>query len=354
MNILVKRNSKDYGPYSSQQVQQFIASGKLFLHDLAREDITPGNPGQLEFERLSSLLKRNGIQAFQNLSPNPFVRALQDLKSFDLALLFPWIELKSFNWLQDRKFIYLALAGLFPMLSLAIIPNVATCYWFIALYFSGLWAIFFYYIFKTPQIENSMGFLCFFFTGFVSITILLLIQRIPPWTVLFSLAKSHNILSRFIGMFFGVGVHEELCKAVILFWIARRPGKLLMPQSMVFYGMISGLGFGIYEGVGYQMSINRGLQIDNAYFYNIVRLTSLPFLHAIWTGIAGYFIAFAVLYPRKQTGLWILAIGIPALLHAIYNTFGWGIIGLVDALFGVIILKIYLSNSIRMQKHLSP
>ena len=127
-----------------------------------------------------------------------------------------------------------------------------------------------------------------------------------------------------------------------------------MPQSMVFYGMISGLGFGIYEGVGYQMSINRGLQADDAYFYNIVRLTSLPFLHAIWTGIAGYFIAFSVLYPRKQIGLWVLAIGIPALLHAIYNTFGWGLIGLADALLGVVILKMYLSNSLRMQKHLSP
>lgn len=354
MNIFVKRNGKDYGPYSSQQVQQFLSSGKLFLHDLAREDTVPVNPGQLQFERLSSLLKKKNIPAFPGLSTNPFVRALQDLKSFDMSLLFPWSELKSFDWLKDRKLIYLALAGLFPMLSLSIVPDVASCYWLIALYFSGLWAIFFYYIFKTPQIENLLCFICFFFTGIVSITVLLMIQAIPPWAILYSLAKSTNIFYRFIGMFFGVGIHEELCKAAVLFWVARRPGNLLMPQSLVFYGMLSGLGFGIYEGVVYQMTINRGLQADDAYFFNIVRLTSLPFLHAIWTGIAAYFIAFSVLYPRKQIGLWILAIGIPALLHAIYNTFGWGLIGLVDALLGVIILKMYLSNSLRMQKHLSP
>lgn len=86
-----------------------------------------------------------------------------------------------------------------------------------------------------------------------------------------------------------------LCKAAILFWLVKRPSQLLIPQTVVFYGMMSGLGFGIYEGVNYQMNLNRTQGIDQAYFLNIARLTSLPFLHAVWSGLVGYFISFAAL-----------------------------------------------------------
>jgi RsiW-degrading membrane proteinase PrsW (M82 family) len=117
--------------------------------------------------------------------------------------------------------------------------------------------------------------------------------------------------------------------------------------------MISGLGFGICEGVAYQMTLNRKQGIDDAYFLNIARLTSLPFIHAIWTGLAGYFISFAVINPRKRYGLWILAICVPAFFHAVYNTFGWGLIGLGGALLSVILLSTYLASVQQMQQQLS-
>ena len=163
--------------------------------------------------------------------------------------------------------------------------------------------MFFYYLFKTQQISPRLCALCFFFTGVVSISILLLIQRIPPWTILFALARSRSLIPQYCGMLLGVGVHEELCKAAILFWLVKRRGQLLIPQTVVFYGMMSGLGFGIYEGVNYQMHLNREQGVDQAYLLNIARLTSLPFLHAVWTGLAGYFISFAALYPKKRFGL---------------------------------------------------
>jgi RsiW-degrading membrane proteinase PrsW (M82 family) len=169
---------------------------------------------------------------------------------------------------------------------------------------------------------------------------------------LYPLASSSNFLSRALGMFFAVGINEEICKAAIIFWLVKRPGSILAPQTVVFYGMISGLGFGIYEGVSYQQTINREQGVDAAYFLNIARLTSLPFLHAIWTGIAAYFISFSALVPKKKYGLWILAIVTPATLHAIYNTFGWNIIGLGSGLLGVVLLMSYLSNCNQMHQHL--
>ena len=55
----------------------------------------------------------------------------------------------------------------------------------------------------------------------------------------------------------------------------------------------SGIAFGVFEGVQYQVTINAQMDYTSAFYSNIARLTSLPFLHAIWCAIAGYFIAFA-------------------------------------------------------------
>lgn len=91
--------------------------------------------------------------------------------------------------------------------------------------------------------------------------------------------------------------------------------------------MLSGLGFGIYEGVVYQLGVNRQQGVDTAYFLNVLRMTSLPFIHAIWAGISGYLIGFSMLHGRKRWTLRVMAILIPALLHATYNTFSANMVG---------------------------
>lgn len=347
MKIIIHRKNQDFGPYPIALVEQYISQGSLLTHDLARKE---GEPVSASLPLAKLLVQCGGtIPALGN----PFQTALQNLKSFDLRLLFPWDTIRSFSWLKDRRLIYLASVGLAPAIALTLAPGVWAGYWAVALYFSALWALFFYYLFRTPQVTSRLCFLCFGFTAIVSISLLLMLNRVWPWSALMTMAQSTTFLPRLLGMFVGVGVHEELCKASILFWLVRRPGVHLVPQTAVFYGMISGLGFGIYEGVHYQMTINREFGTDGAYLLNIARLTSLPFLHAVWTGIAGYFIGFAALYPRRQYGLWVVAIGVPALFHAIYNTFGWGILGIGSALLSVVLLSTYLVNVQKMQRQLA-
>ena len=349
MKIIIQRNQENFGPYPLSLVEQYLQQGTLLLHDLAREE----NASSAAFVPLSQLLANAGIVRPSLVAANPLSLALQNLKSFDLRLLFPWQTISSFSWFTDRRLLYLAAVGLGPALALALAPGIWAGYWAVALYFSSLWAVFFYYLFKTNQVEPKICALCFFFTGLASIAVLLLLQQLPPWIFLYALAESKFIFTRLTGMLLGVGLNEELCKAAILFWVVCRPGKLLIPQTVVFYGMMSGLGFGIYEGVHYQLHINRAQGVDTAYLLNIARLTSLPFIHAVWTGLAGYFIGFAALYPQKRYGLWVVAIALPACFHAIYNTFGWGLLGLGSALISVILLNTYLANVAQMQRQLA-
>ena len=88
---------------------------------------------------------------------------------------------------------------------------------------------------------------------------------------------------------------------------------------MVFYGLMSGIAFGVFEGVQYQITVNAQQTYDVSFFLNIARLTSLPFLHACWCGIAGYFLSFANLYPKYRRGLYTLALCVPAVIHGLYD-----------------------------------
>ena len=158
------------------------------------------------------------------------------------------------------------------------------------------------------------------------------------------------------GYIFGVGLTEELVKLLPLLIIYRFAKEPLQPKTLVFYGLMSDIAFGVFEGVQYQMSVNVNLDYTSSFFMNIARLTSLPFLHAIWTGIAGYFIGFAKLYPLYRHALYFLAIAIPSVLHGLYDTFCSSYLGKFIALsitfIAVFLLTTYLRQAQSYQSKL--
>jgi protease PrsW len=268
-------------------------------------------------------------------------------------LLLPFKEIQSFNWLKNRKLIAIAVVGLVPLFIYATTPDLRVAFWAMAFYFSALWALFFYHVFPTPEARVSTCTLCFFATGVLSISVLLLAYHIPPLYWLVQGFKSPSHFNHMVTYIFAIGLPEELCKALPLFVLLRKADPL-PPQVMLFYGLMSGLGFGIYEGVDYQLGRNFRYASSGGEYYllNLVRLTTLPFLHAMWTGIAGYFIGFAGLYPRRRRGLILIGVGLPALLHGLYNTFNQSIIGLGFALLTVLALNLYLARSTEFEEAL--
>jgi RsiW-degrading membrane proteinase PrsW (M82 family) len=295
-------------------------------------------------------------------------RAGDDLRTMLPHLTLPLEELRTFRWLENHKALSIAGIGLLPLIIYAIFgggAQVGNAFWAMALYFSGLWALFFYFVFPTPQARVRIASLCFFVTGLLAISLLPLLYRVWPWSVFFQWTRPANaFLLQWLGYVVGVGVPEELCKALVLLFVVKRFAPM-PPRAMLFYGLMAGLGFGIYEGVSYQTSHNFRFAIDAAglrdqttmaaeyYLLNLVRLTTLPFLHAIWTGMAGYFIGFAAQFPERKRGLWIVALGVPALLHGSYNALGSVALGLVVALISVLALNLYLAKSMDFEKLLA-
>ncbi|MES2133931.1 MAG: PrsW family glutamic-type intramembrane protease [Bacteroidota bacterium] len=330
----VLRNNQKFGPYPVSALKAYVEEGKILLNDQAM----PNHSNEIKTVR--AYLKQNNVSV--KIKSNGSV--INQVKKIGKDLIVPGLEFIKKDLIKDKKLIYLASIGLAPAFLITFTFGTLLTFYAISLYFSVIWGIFFYYMFSTKQVTTRNTILLFFLTQ-ITAFILVNLQSFPPLSYLYAFTESNNILLRLIGYVLGVGVTEETIKALPLLFLIRSSKEPLVPQTVVFYGLISGIGFGVLEGVHYQTTTNTTLSYDAAFFMNVARLTCLPFLHAIWAGIAGYFISFANIIPKYRQSLYLLAIGIPAILHGIYDVLGWSIPGLISTLFSVLLLIYYLKRS---------
>jgi len=342
----VIRNNQQFGPYDNQVLKSYVENGKILLHDKAFDQSEPNM-----IKTVGILLSTAGVKIRIKHKGNIF----SQIKDIGRELIIPDDVFSRKEFLKDKRLLILSVIGLAPafLIRFTLLPFLT--FYAIALYFSAIWGLFFYYLFKTKQVTTRITIVIFFLSQ-AFVFVLFDIGKLPNWpiiSVFYSLIDNEIWFARLTGFIFGVGVCEEFVKAIPLFIILSRTKEPIIPQTMVYYGLISGIAFGVYEGVQYQTTVNTQLGYSDAFFMNITRLTSLPFLHAIWAGIAGYFISFAGLYPKYRVSLFYLAIFIPALIHGLYDTLGWSIPGLLLTLLGVILLMSYLRQSVNYQSKLS-
>ena len=343
--LYINRNNQDFGPYDEQTLKTYVNNGQILLCDQARDTISG------EVNSVKYFLKKAHIKTKVPNKGNLF----SQLKDIGGELIFPKQTIFSFFWTKDKALIILALVGMLPTLLMFLpLGNWGTFY-FISLYFSIIWGLFFYYIFRTPQVSLKTTIIVFFLEqAFVFIAWGIL--GLPNLNPFYSFVESPFPLSA-VGFILGVGVTEELAKLIPLLFISSKAKQPLIPQTLVYYGLMSGIAFGVFEGVQYQLGVNSVLEYSDSFFHNIARLTSLPFMHAIWCGIAGYFVAFARLYPKYRISLYTLALCVPALLHGLYDTLVGtnvvlAILAVAISFVGVILLNTYLKQGVNYQSKL--
>lgn len=340
MTVYVIRNNKRYGLYDEQSLLSYVNAGQILLHDKAIA------VGESQEQTVKYYLKRANLKVNRQDKGN----ILSQIKTIGSELLFPRTTLFSRQFLSDQRFLILALVGLFPMLIMQIPLGGFFVFYEVSLYFSVIWGLFFYDCFKTPQVGLKTTLAVFFITqAFVFLAWGLGVPNVNPF---YAFTESPFPMS-VLGYTLGVGITEELAKAVPLLIILYRAKEPLIPQTVVYYGLISGIAFGVWEGVQYQMTVNAEQEYTVSFYLNILRLTSLPFLHACWCGIAGYFLAFANLYPKYRKGLYVLAIAIPALIHGLYDSIAdWPFVSLFMVFIGLMLLMVYLKQSVNYQSKL--
>jgi len=340
--ITIKRNNQEFGPYDIEEIKNYVEQGKILKQDIAYR-----THQKAELKTIRYFLKESKIKV--KIPHNGGI--ISQLKRIGGDIIFPKNTFNKKKLFNDNRFLILALIGLAPTFLIKFTFFSGFTFYAIALYFSMIWGLFYYYLFKTSQVKLKTAVFIFFLTQ-VFIIILLLLQELPGIKQLYSLTDSTSIFEKLIGYIFGVGFFEELIKALPIFIIAKYSKEPLIPQTLVFYGLVSGTGFGASEGVLYQTAVNSQLDYSSSFFMNIARLTSLPFLHSVWAGISAYYISFGYLYPKYRKSMFLIAIAIPAILHGLYDVFGWSILGLSVTVLGVILLTVYLGQGATLQSKL--
>ena len=344
--IYIVRNNQQFGPYDPQLLKTYIEDGKILSCDKAFLQTNPS-----DIQTAGSFLKKVGIKPIVKHKGN----LMTQIKDIGRELILPNDVFSRKEILKDKRLLVLGLIGLLPVFLIRFSLGEFYTFYTIALYFSVIWGLFFFYLFKTNQVKTNTTILIFFSSQLVVFVLwdIFHLPELPVISFFYSLTESEYWIFRLIGYVFGVGLCEEFVKAVPVLLLIRRSKEPYIPQSLVFYGLMSGIAFGVFEGVQYQMTVNTQLDYSSAFFMNVARLTSLPFFHAVWAGICAYFLSFSVLYPKYRMSLYFLAIFIPAFLHGLYDTLGWSIFGLVLTLLSVVLLMSYLKQGVNYQSKLS-
>lgn len=287
-------------------------------------------------------------------SKNEFIETLQ---TFEFASIFPYKDVLNPDLYRSNLVRLLLFFGLFPWAisyfasaSAASLKDIA---WILGIYYAMVWGIVLYNLIKPSQFSRKLTLQCVFFTAFIGIPLLFVVQKVPPFSLLYGAIDSSNLLFNLVGYILGVGFLEEICKGLPIYLFLLNPGKLKEPLTPAFYGAMSGLGFAIAEGVNYSLiyanSFSIGnIGITNHILFTTVRFISLPLIHATWAGIVGYFMGLAAINPSRKNPIIFIGVSISAILHGVYNTFSSNLIGLLVLAFSILLLVTYLRSSKKM------
>lgn len=274
-----------------------------------------------------------------------FEDILRDIRSFSFKWVVPIDTALSPDFVRNRSVWVMLLFGFFPLIALTF-QLVATLQGFaqlLEIYFALAWACYFYYFVARRSTDIATGAGVMFFTAFIGIQGVLAAQQLPGIDWLYAglpgMAEGGDPVRALIGFVCGVGPVEETCKAVPVILLAFAMRKIEKPIDGIFYGAMSGLGFAITEGTGYIMRQDAGM-------YNVlIRGTSLPFLHALWSAIAGYFVALAAIHRSRGPALVVLGLLVAAVLHGLYDFTSSGMAGVLMCAFTYLLFVSYMERS---------
>jgi RsiW-degrading membrane proteinase PrsW (M82 family) len=154
------------------------------------------------------------------------------------------------------------------------------------------------------------------------IMLVLLILTFIGWSYDSANDPDSNFYLSAFGFTFGVGLCEEFTKAIPLFFYFKGQAQMGW-RGACLWGLASGIGFGVSEGIMYSSRYYNGFSGIDIY---LVRFVSCVALHAMWSGSVGIAIARNVDdYERVEDaagfGLFMLRmLAVPMVLHGFYDT----------------------------------
>ncbi len=232
----------------------------------------------------------------------------------------------------------------------AYLPRDTTAHWVYAGIATATFLMLTALFFSVERASPLSLFLVGLFTGTIGIVFLLLAQLLVP-TYGGSGVFGSNILVSALAFTVGVGLWEELTKAIPLFYYFEKYDRMGW-RGACLWGLASGIGFGVSEGVLYSSKSYNGIAGVDLYF---VRFISCVALHAMWSASVGIAIARNVEEHDRLEGksafarFMLRVLAVPMVLHGFYDAFltegmsGWALfVALLS--FGWLVMHIELAR----------
>jgi protease PrsW len=253
---------------------------------------------------------------------------LQEVASVSLKEITLVDRERAVEILRSPVFLLLSLVAIVP-LAIQSLESAHSILYGLAIWSGLLWALLMYRLFADRQVSIFWCLATVFFTAFIGIPLLGLYLQLPGKVFerieaidFFPLTLLANVL--------GVGVREELTKAIPLFLVAYFTTRMKNPVMGMVLGMMSGIGFAITENVFYVFTnlsqalgavrtTGRVSHLVGPIYTNVVRMAMTPFFHGCLAGIFGYFIALATLDPARRWPLLVAGLAISATLHGLFD-----------------------------------
>jgi RsiW-degrading membrane proteinase PrsW (M82 family) len=259
--------------------------------------------------------------------PSRFVSSLLSVSWKEVVLL---DQITGAEILKSPVFRFLCLFALTP-LAIQVLGTYGSILNGLAIWSGVLWALLLFRLFGGRELRFSWAVGVLLFTFLVMLPLFQVYIAVPPHLTEW-LIKSRFFLVRCFGYVFGVGVREELCKAVPLVALAVLWAGMKNPVNGLVLGMMSGVGFAASENVYYVLvTLNNAIAETRRsgdfssfvvpVFNNVVRMMTGPFGHGCYTGIFGYFISLAAADRARRVPLFLVGLAVASVVHGSYDAF---------------------------------
>ena len=275
---------------------------------------------------------------------NSVVNELQRLPIRTLVPLRAWWD--DGVWRQGATALFLAAAvAPFMLLRIATEADISITSWGFSLYFACLWFIAVYTLVRPPELEWPLLAKVAVFTIVAGVSIAVGLEK--------NVASGSTNLATYI---FGVGLPEELAKALPIYLFLYRGHRQRSLRTYLFVGAVSGLAFGASEAVSYSQAYAQMLPyLDSttAITTEIWRLVTDSLFHACMAGITAFFIGLAAHFKGLRIALMSFGVAFAAVLHGLYDNFADGWLGTAIAVLIVFAFIGYVHSGERISKDLA-
>lgn len=128
-----------------------------------------------------------------------------------------------------------------------------------------------------------------------------------------------KLLISVIYIFLGIALVEEGLKYLVVKKHVLKDPEFDEPVDVMLYMIIAALGFAAIENLFILFPLTQPFQFWETFLTSAFRFVGATFLHALCSGLIGYFLALAFLKTNNRLKLKAAGIALAVLLHGLYD-----------------------------------